>query len=90
MACGGWVVLGWGVSGSYTALCSDLLLSVTLPCAWEGGKVMITKFCISHFDYVSARAYTEKRTCNSLCTVRTHPTSYQRPDILKIESSMRT
>ncbi len=39
---------------------------------------------------VIPRAYTEKRACNSLCTLRTHPTSYQRPDMLKIESSIRT
>ena len=61
MACGGWVVLGWGVSGSYTALCSDLLLSVTLPCAWEGGKVMITKFCISHFDSTYQQGRIQRR-----------------------------
>ena len=44
----------------------------------------------SKLEDALARAYTEKRACNSLCTLRTHPTSYQRPDMLKIESNIRT
>ncbi len=44
------------------------------------GKGLLATTC----DYITTRAYTEKRACNSLCTVRTHPTSYQRRDMLKI------